>query len=126
MALTHRLNMEVALQSLFGLLCTAVLTPQLPPSPRIWAHIRGRYWSAKMDTTSLCNPPGLTCCCCSCEYLAKAPQHNIGAQREEEKTILNKELTKKKYQKRVLILYRTVSREYFHCSLLFKNNNNKN
>jgi hypothetical protein len=32
--------------------------------------------------------------CCSCEYLAKAPQHNIGAQREEEKTILNKELTR--------------------------------
>jgi hypothetical protein len=24
-------------------------TPQLPPSPRIWAHIRGRYWSAKID-----------------------------------------------------------------------------
>ncbi len=25
-------------------------------SPRIWAHIRGRYWSAKIDYTSLCNP----------------------------------------------------------------------
>jgi hypothetical protein len=24
-------------------------TPQLPPSPRIWAPIRGRYWSAKID-----------------------------------------------------------------------------
>jgi hypothetical protein len=22
--------------------------PQLYPSPRIWAHIRGRYWSAKI------------------------------------------------------------------------------
>jgi hypothetical protein len=27
-------------------------TPQLPPSPRIWAHIRGRYWSAKIDDIS--------------------------------------------------------------------------
>jgi hypothetical protein len=29
-----------------------------PPPPRIWAHIQGRYWSAKIDdivTTSLCN-----------------------------------------------------------------------
>jgi hypothetical protein len=24
-------------------------TPQLPSSPRIWDHIRGRYWSAKID-----------------------------------------------------------------------------
>ena len=23
------------------------------PSPRIWAHIRGRYWSAKIDDISL-------------------------------------------------------------------------
>ncbi len=30
-------------------------TPQLPPPPRIWAHIRGRYWSAKIET-SLCYP----------------------------------------------------------------------
>jgi hypothetical protein len=28
-------------------------TPQFPPSPRIWAHIRGRYWSAKIDDISL-------------------------------------------------------------------------
>jgi hypothetical protein len=28
-------------------------TPQLPPSPRIRAHIRGRYWSAKIDDISL-------------------------------------------------------------------------
>jgi hypothetical protein len=36
--------------------CTAVLIgwePETLPSPRIWAHIRGHYWSAK---TSLCNP----------------------------------------------------------------------
>jgi hypothetical protein len=29
-------------------------TPQPPPpSPRIWAHIPGRYWSAKIDDISL-------------------------------------------------------------------------
>jgi hypothetical protein len=28
-------------------------TPQLPPHPRVWAHIRGRYWSAKIDDISL-------------------------------------------------------------------------
>ncbi len=64
--------MELDLQSLFGLhacsICTAVLlgrkTPQPatrsppppPPSPRIWAHIRGRYWSAKIDDISLWPP----------------------------------------------------------------------
>ncbi len=52
------LNMELDLQSLFGLLCTAVNslaeTPQPPtPPPRIWAHIRGRNWSAKIDDISL-------------------------------------------------------------------------
>jgi hypothetical protein len=47
----HRLNMEVDLQSLFGLhvrtqLYSLALTPQPPPPPPlIWAHIRGRYWS---------------------------------------------------------------------------------
>ncbi len=54
-------HMVLDLQSLFGLLCIAVLigwdpaTPP-PPAPRIWAHIRGRYWSAKVDDISLCNP----------------------------------------------------------------------
>jgi hypothetical protein len=43
--------MELDLQSLFGLLRTAE-TPQLPTSPRIWAHKRGRYWSAKVDDIS--------------------------------------------------------------------------
>jgi hypothetical protein len=49
---SHSLNMESDPQSLFGLLCThctAVLIgwdPATPPLPRIWAHIRGRYWSA--------------------------------------------------------------------------------
>jgi hypothetical protein len=45
------------LQSLFGLLCTAVLigsdpaTPPFPPNLRIWAHIR--YEGAKIDDISL-------------------------------------------------------------------------
>jgi hypothetical protein len=51
----HRLKMESDLQSLFGLLCTLQLnslaeTPQLPLSPRIWAHTRGRYWPAKISS----------------------------------------------------------------------------
>ncbi len=48
----HRLNMELDLQSLFWLhvySCTHWLKPRnSPPSPLIWAHIRGRY--------SLCDP----------------------------------------------------------------------
>ncbi len=42
---SHSLNMELDLQSLFWLhvhSCTHSLTPQLPPFPRIWAHIRGQ------------------------------------------------------------------------------------
>ncbi len=59
--LGHRLNMELDLQSLFGVgfMCPAVFiswdpanTPP-PPPPHIWAHIRGRYWSAKIDDNSL-------------------------------------------------------------------------
>jgi hypothetical protein len=55
--------MELDLQSLFGLhvhSCTHYLILQLPPSPlpRIWAHIRGRYWSAKIDDISL-KPPDI-------------------------------------------------------------------
>jgi hypothetical protein len=40
MRVYYRLNMELDLQSLFGLLCTAV-PPQLLPSTRICAYIRG-------------------------------------------------------------------------------------
>jgi hypothetical protein len=53
----HRLNMELDLQSLFGLhvqSCTHWLRPRNPPAPPIWAHIRWRYWSAKIDDISLC------------------------------------------------------------------------
>ncbi len=49
----HRLNMELDLQSLFGLhvhSCTHWLRPRNPHPPApIWAHIRGRYWSAEID-----------------------------------------------------------------------------
>jgi hypothetical protein len=60
---TIRLNMELYRQSLFGLHVHCythwprprILQP-LPP-PRIWAHIRERYWSAKdRCLTSLCVP----------------------------------------------------------------------
>jgi hypothetical protein len=37
---------------------TLAETPQLPPSPCIWAQIRGRYWSANIDDISL-KPPGV-------------------------------------------------------------------
>jgi hypothetical protein len=43
-------------QFFLGVMCTAVLVGQDPstlPLPRIWAHIRGRYWSAKIDDISL-------------------------------------------------------------------------
>jgi hypothetical protein len=46
--------MELDLQLLFGLhvhSCTHWLRPRKPPSPRIWAHIRGRYWSAKIGVS---------------------------------------------------------------------------
>ncbi len=54
--LLHRLNMKLDLQSLFGLLCTAVLIgwdPRNPPPPRILGSYRGRCWSAKIDDISL-------------------------------------------------------------------------
>jgi hypothetical protein len=56
----HWLNMELYLQSLFGLRvhsCTHWLRPRNPPPPPPPAfghiHIRGRYWSAKIDDKSL-------------------------------------------------------------------------
>ncbi len=60
----HRLNIELDLRSLFGLLvhsCAHWLRPpnSPSPSPRIWAHKRGRYWSAKLDDISL-QPPAST------------------------------------------------------------------
>jgi hypothetical protein len=40
---SHRLNMELALQVYLGSLCTAVQLAETrkPPPPRIWAYIRG-------------------------------------------------------------------------------------
>jgi hypothetical protein len=57
-ATTHRFNMELDFQCLFGLhvySCTNWLRPRNPPPPppRMSAHIRGRYWSAKIDDISL-------------------------------------------------------------------------
>ncbi len=51
LGLSHRLNMELDLQSLFGLhvhSCTYWLRPRNHPPPRIWAHKPRRYWSAKI------------------------------------------------------------------------------
>jgi hypothetical protein len=52
----HRLNIELDLQSLFGLhvhSCTHWLKHRnLPPPP--FVLIRGRFWSAKIDDISLC------------------------------------------------------------------------
>ncbi len=48
----HRLNMALDIQSLLGhhvYSCTHLLRPRNPPTP----HIRGRYWSAKIDDISL-------------------------------------------------------------------------
>ncbi len=45
-------------------MCTAVLIgwdPSTPSTPRIWANIRGRYWSVKIDDISLWLP-GRTAC----------------------------------------------------------------
>ncbi len=61
MRVNYRLNMALDLQSLFGLhvhtSCTYWLRPRnttpAPPSARIWAHIRGRSWLAKIDDVSL-------------------------------------------------------------------------
>ncbi len=57
--------MELDLQSLFGLhlwSCTVLIAwdpaipPPPPPSSRIWVHIQGHYWSAKIDDVSLWPP----------------------------------------------------------------------
>ncbi len=55
----HRLNMELDLQSLFRLhvhSCIHWLWPRNLPPPRNWAHILGRYRSAKKDNISLWPP----------------------------------------------------------------------
>jgi hypothetical protein len=49
--------MELDLQSFFGLhvySCIHWLKHLNPPNPSIWAHIRWRYWSTKIDDISLC------------------------------------------------------------------------
>ncbi len=49
----HRLNMELDLHSWSP--CAQLYSLAETPAPLIWAHIRGRYGSAKI-TTSLCDP----------------------------------------------------------------------
>jgi hypothetical protein len=52
---TQRLNMELDLPiwAACAQLYSLAETPQ-PPNPlRIWTHIRGRYWSAKIDDISM-------------------------------------------------------------------------
>jgi hypothetical protein len=49
--------MELDFQSLFGLMCTAVLIGRdlaTPPSLRVWVGLiyEGRYWSAEIDYIS--------------------------------------------------------------------------
>jgi hypothetical protein len=55
----NRLNIELDLTKViwvpFAQLYSLAETPH-PPPPRIWAHIRGRYWSAKIDDISLLSP----------------------------------------------------------------------
>ncbi len=48
----HMLNMKLNLQSLFGHHVYSCTHWPRPP-PRIWAQIRGRYWSAKINDVSL-------------------------------------------------------------------------
>ncbi len=54
----HKLNVELDLQKFFWAPCAQLYSlaeiPNPHPFPRIWAHIRGRYWPRK--TTSLCYP----------------------------------------------------------------------
>ncbi len=54
LCLSHRLHMELDLQKKGSCvqLYSLVENPQLPP-PRTWAHIRGRYWTAKIEDISL-------------------------------------------------------------------------
>ena len=57
----HRLNMELDLKSLFGLLCTAVLIGSdlaTPPSPAFGLIYEG--FGQPRWTTSLCNTLGYT------------------------------------------------------------------
>ncbi len=58
---THRLNMELDLQSLFGLHVHSSLadTTQPPPSSRIWAHIRERY-TVKKRLPTFPSPAGMS------------------------------------------------------------------
>jgi hypothetical protein len=70
----HRLNIELDIRSLFGLLYTAACRHWLrprnspPPHPRIWAHIRGCYWSMVSQ-----DRPHLSITRLFCTYVQKPP-----------------------------------------------------
>ncbi len=49
----HRLNTELDLKVYLVSMCTVVLIGSQPPLAPIWAHIRGRFWSARIDDISL-------------------------------------------------------------------------
>ncbi len=53
----HMLELELDLQSLFGLLSTTVLIGWDPPYPLIWAYIRGPYWQC-CGTVTIYNGSG--------------------------------------------------------------------
>jgi hypothetical protein len=58
-------------------MCAAIWAPWLRPPPRIWAHIRGRYWSGKKNplsvTIDLRVDPD------SCDENLAAALHDVGA-----------------------------------------------
>ncbi len=49
----HRLNIELVYLGSSIQLYSLAETRNTPPPPCIWAHVRGRYWSAKIDYISL-------------------------------------------------------------------------
>jgi hypothetical protein len=59
-------------------MCSSANTPQPPPTPptiphSIWAHVRGRYWSAKIDDITLLPPVCYAPANCKtgrCKYVA--------------------------------------------------------
>ncbi len=88
----HRLNMKLDLQS-----CTHWLRHRNPPPPRIWAHIRGLYWSAKIDDISLW-PPGFEIGC-KCGEFEVTKRYSRFALFTQLATISQKETTSRKKQK---------------------------
>jgi hypothetical protein len=69
----HRLNMELDLQIYLGScvkLYSLAETPQLPSSPRIWAHKRGRLL-VSLDRRHLFRTPGLITCMSTTAFITR-------------------------------------------------------